>query len=466
MSSLFGRVKRKLRRMMSDGSNNNKKASVLAPDAKKILLLTNRDSDNVGDQVIEASDISLIKAAMKNLGQPENSFDVVSRAASIIPKKYVETKDEKLETARRIISQSDLVFFGGAPMFNYRYQIFYERTAKTIEIAQEYGKPVVFSAIGVEGYDEDNPKCQRLKKTLNFDIVKRITTRDDFESLQKYKENPNLFIDKVADPAVFSKWVFRNAIKPKKVGPKKVGLFIIRANAFKDNGFNFPWQEAASMWKELTLELENRGYDYEMITSGHFGDEAFIDRMIREYSAPADKCVFNINTPEELYEHMSSYDAIVSCRLHPSIIAFSMGIPSVGLVWNSKVTGFYDSIDGHDRTLEADQISAKAIMDKIEKVMEEGVTQDSEFMMSVYRNIYCGLRDSFKIDKKDEEMWSFDELIKNLPAYKKTSKKETQKKLRRKFRRIYDNYNQQFTKIEKLKKEVRTLKAQIKKEEA
>ena len=33
-----------------------------------ILLLTNRDSDNVGDQVIEASDIGLLHALMKNLG--------------------------------------------------------------------------------------------------------------------------------------------------------------------------------------------------------------------------------------------------------------------------------------------------------------------------------------------------------------------------------------------------------------
>ena len=32
-----------------------------------ILLLTNRDSDNLGDQVIEACDISLIKTVLYNL---------------------------------------------------------------------------------------------------------------------------------------------------------------------------------------------------------------------------------------------------------------------------------------------------------------------------------------------------------------------------------------------------------------
>ncbi len=39
----------------------------MAEKVWKILLLTNRDSDNVGDQVIEACDISLISAVMKNL---------------------------------------------------------------------------------------------------------------------------------------------------------------------------------------------------------------------------------------------------------------------------------------------------------------------------------------------------------------------------------------------------------------
>ncbi len=33
-----------------------------------ILLLTNVDSDNVGDQVIEACDVGLLNAVMQNLG--------------------------------------------------------------------------------------------------------------------------------------------------------------------------------------------------------------------------------------------------------------------------------------------------------------------------------------------------------------------------------------------------------------
>ena len=54
-----------------------------------ILLLTNRDSDNVGDQVIEASDIGLLHALMKNLGIDKSAYQINSRSASIVDRKSV-----------------------------------------------------------------------------------------------------------------------------------------------------------------------------------------------------------------------------------------------------------------------------------------------------------------------------------------------------------------------------------------
>ena len=55
-----------------------------------ILLLTNRDSDNIGDQVIENSDIGLLHALMRNLGFSKSEYQISSRSASIITKKYMK----------------------------------------------------------------------------------------------------------------------------------------------------------------------------------------------------------------------------------------------------------------------------------------------------------------------------------------------------------------------------------------
>ena len=49
------------------GEDKNVVQEVKESKPVTILLLTNRDSDNIGDQVIEASDIGLISAVMKNL---------------------------------------------------------------------------------------------------------------------------------------------------------------------------------------------------------------------------------------------------------------------------------------------------------------------------------------------------------------------------------------------------------------
>ncbi len=433
--------------LFGDNTKRQKKSPENAPEKiYNILLLTNRDSDNVGDQVIEACDIGLISTVMKNLGVPANEYKIMSRAASIVSQKYLETKDPLLlDNAIKTIKKCDIVIFGGAPLFNYLYQNFYERTAVTLEIAQQYGKPVIFSAIGVEGYGEDNAKCQRLKKTLNFDCVKQITTRDGYHWLEQYKENENMLIDKVSDPAVFTERIF-DSFKARSKSQNKIGIFVLRGNGFVDNKFDLTREGAAKLWVDTITELEKRGYDYELLTSGHFGDEAFLDYLIRKKGVPAKKCVFNINTPEVLVEKISSYAGIISCRLHPSIISFSLKVPAVGLIWNSKVKHFYESIGYADRLIDVNGINAQGLVDKVESAMKTGVTHNEDYLITVYNTLFNGINKSLEIKKTGAVPYSFKQLSKNLVRYAGTSPAEENEKLKRKFRRTYGKYNEMFDK--------------------
>src|SRR5699024_8995134 len=170
----------------------------------EVLLLTNRDSDNIGDQIIEASVISLIKAAAANLGLDTGDLKIRSRAASLISKRYIHTRDESLlEPARRAISRADLVIFGGAPLLNYRYQIFYLRTIRTLELAQEYGVPVLFSSIGVEPYSETDERSQTPMEALTLPVVRTVTTRDDIDSARKAVQGTGIPQARGDDAAVF-----------------------------------------------------------------------------------------------------------------------------------------------------------------------------------------------------------------------------------------------------------------------
>lgn len=411
----------------------------------KILLLTNRDSDNVGDQLIEESVISLLHGIMNNLGFSTEDYSVTSRAAGIITKKYLRTGDPKLLTgARTAISDADIIVFGGAPLFNYSYQVFYQRTIKTLELAQEYGVPVIFSSIGVEKYDATNPKVQELQKALHLSCVKQITTRDDLDSLNAYMQGTAVPTGRVSDPVVLGDLVFgKKAAKP--TATKKIGLVVTREGIFKANGIDFTEAQQREFWLETIAELKRRGYDYKLFTTGHFADEVFLDALVRAKGIPEGKAKVNVNSPEELIKEVRSCAGVIAFRLHANIASYAYDVPAVGLTWNSKVPFFYDSIGYPQRALSSESWNAVSVVDAIETAMEQGVHKDQDFLMSVYNSLFDGIKEI--VDPGSPiAAYSYAQLAENLPKYEGTTLERYREKLNKKLRRTYESYQSLATK--------------------
>lgn len=409
----------------------------------EILLLTNRDSDNLGDQIIEASDISLLKAAAENLGLDVSSVKIRSRAASLISRKYISTRDESLlEPARRAISRADIIVFGGAPLFNYKYQNFYLRTIRTLELANEYGVPVIFSSIGVEPYSATDSKSQELKRALELPVVRQITTRDDLDSVEKYLADTDVPSALVADPAVFADSVFETTMatnsEPAKSG-RTIGLVVTRAGIFKDNGIDFGEKDQREFWLAVISELSARGDDYRIFTTGHFTDEIFLDSLVRHHGVPAKKTAVTLNSPEELIAELQSCNGVIAYRLHASITSFAFGIPSVGLSWNFKVPDFYRSMGYPERAIASEDWNAPHVVSILDQAMADGVEKDENILMSVYRTLFEGLK-VVLTPETSEEPFALTELRNRLPRYAGTSRKQYQEKMRRKLRRSYGYY--------------------------
>ncbi|WP_169253039.1 polysaccharide pyruvyl transferase family protein [Brevibacterium sp. 'Marine'] len=413
-------------------------------DSFEILVLTNRDSDNVGDQIIEASVISLLKTVAVNLGLKPEKVVIRSRAASLISRKYISTLDESLlEPARRAISRADVVIFGGAPLFNYRYQTFYLRTIRTVEIAAEYDVPVLFSSIGIEPYSAENPRSQQLKKALALSVVKQITTRDDLESAKRYVEGTDISTALVSDPAVFADTVL--GIES-RVGPssetkarRRIGLVVTRAGIFKDNGIDFDEAAQRRFWLDVIADLEARGDDYHLFTTGHFTDEIFLDSLVRHHGVSGKKATVIVNSPEELVAELEQCDGVIAYRLHASITSFALGIPSIGLNWNFKVPDFYRSMGYPERALDHSDWNSKTVLLALDTAMSEGVTKDPETLMTVYRTLFAGLKGIVAPDSQAEP-FTIGKLRERMPRYQGTSRKQYQEKVRRKLRRSYEFY--------------------------
>lgn len=410
----------------------------------EILLLTNRDSDNLGDQIIEVSVISLLKAAFENLGLDSTSVTIRSRAASIISRKYMSTRDESLlEHARRAISRADVVVFGGAPLFNYRYQSFYLRTIRTLELANEYDVPVIFSSIGVEPYSATDGRSQQLKQALELPVVRQITTRDDLKSVTDYLAATDVPSALVADPAVFADSVFEKAGKRAQGGNEArgriIGLVVTRAGIFKDNGIDFSETDQRRFWLDVISELGAKGDDYRLFTTGHFTDEIFLDSLVRHHGVPVKKAAVTLNSPEELISELQNCDGVIAYRLHASITSFAYGIPSIGLSWNFKVPDFYRSMGYPERAIAANDWNAEHVVASLDRAMDEGVAKDDDILMSVYRTLFEGLK-SIVDPESDAVAYSITALRQKMPRYGGTSRKQYQEKMRRKLRRSYGFY--------------------------
>jgi polysaccharide pyruvyl transferase WcaK-like protein len=433
----------------------------------RILLLTNRDSDNVGDQIIEATAVSILRGVLKNLGMAPRECEISSRAAGIIAKKYLSTGDPKLlKDAREEIAAADVVVFGGAPIFNYSYQAFYRRTIETLELADEYGVPVLFSSIGVEPFDPTNPKSVALKEALGLPVVRQITTRDDFESLQRYVEGTDISVALVSDPAVLADVVFRHeeGLKhsisraarrvlripapvqrvrlARSVVPdrrKRIGLVVTRPGIFKDNGITFSGADQRRLWLDVRDLLTERGYDHRFFTTGHFPDEVFLDTLVRNGDVLASKATVTVNSPEELINELRGCDGVIAYRLHASIMSFAYGIPSVGLSWNFKVPSFYESIGHGERALGPDRWNAEEVVTTLEQAIAEGVTKDEAYLMSAYETLFAGLKNIIA-PNDDQAPFTYAQVREELPQYGGTTLRQYRAKMGRKLRRTYESY--------------------------
>ena len=367
----------------------------------RILLITNKGWSNIGDQVVENCNRALIRLVMENLGVED--YELTSRDASVFPKEYVKTGDASLlREGEELIRTHDMIIFGGAPMFNYRYEKFYGMTEAAIRLAGRYGKPVIFSGIGVEQYEEADEKCQFLKRALNEEsCVLQVTTRDDYDSLKHYREREDLVIGRVADPAVYC--VDLSSVERTRTGKKTVGVFVIRERAFLDNGYAFDGADYRTFLVQLRESLAAHGYRCRFLTNGYVVDEAFLRQLIDEGILPEEECECCINNPEDVYVRLEDCDAVISARLHPNIISYSFGIPAVGIVWNPKVAQFYEQIGYPERAIGTEGMTGELVCERVIDAIEHGVIHDEEFRFSIYRTLFEGIRRAKRIIDAEAE---------------------------------------------------------------
>lgn len=274
------------------------------------------------------------------------------------------------EIYKKDIIESDVIVFVGGGMLKYKYQNCYQYINYVTKMVNKINIPVYLNAVGVEGIDLKNPKCKLLKKAINRNCVKVVTTRDDIETLKKYVSNEEIIYNKVSDPAVYISKVY-NIMKNEN--SNIIGLGVCRKNLFLDNGINIDEEDLLTLWKNIIDELNNKNIKWNIYTNGLDADNEFALKFINKFNIDKSKLLIP-NSPKELVKIISNFKGVVATRLHSCIVSYSLNIPAVGLVWNSKLKMFGESIDYSERFIEKENFDSKYIVNQLLNSLNEGYT--------------------------------------------------------------------------------------------
>ena len=263
----------------------------------------------------------------------------------------------------------DAIVFAGGGFLKFRTQGLNYYVEQIMKIARKNNIPVMMNGVGIEGYSETDIRCQRLKKAINQDCFKVITTRDDIDTLKNnYIVNPNIKIAHVGDPAL---WVPECYNMKRNENPSNVvGINVIRGRVYQAYGNTLSEFELLNFYKKLVQGVEERGWDWVLFSNGMAADQKFGAMLLRALGcSDRRKILPTANNSVEFLEQIRSFNLVFGARLHACITSYALDVPVVGLIWSEKLRIFADVIGKKDSFFEENELNIDNILDAMEREM-------------------------------------------------------------------------------------------------
>lgn len=272
---------------------------------------------------------------------------------------------------RQQLSGVDAIVFAGGGFLKFRTQGLNYYVEQIVKIAEKNNIPIMMNGVGIEGYDEKDIRCQRLKRAINKPVMKVITTRDDIDTLRDlYIVNKNIKISRVGDPALWVPECY--GVSHTGKNKKKVGINVIRGRIYQSYGNTLSEEGVMNFYRLLIHELEDRGIKWKLFSNGMKADQVFGRRLLKSLGYDAKKKLLPApRNVDDFLEILDEFDVVFGARLHACITSYALNIPIVGLIWSEKLRIFAQVIDKKKHFFEEDELDVKAIVDAIEECFED-----------------------------------------------------------------------------------------------
>lgn len=255
----------------------------------------------------------------------------------------------------------DAVVFAGGQVFMDYLALFAEAFVQRFA---RKGTPMFFNACGT-GPAFSRKIRARLSAALMDPNVKLVSSRDDVALINRLYLNSGKTAVATYDPALWCAEVYGVKKDPEA---SAVGLGMMYTNSVSP-------KSAARFWVRLIREMEKRDVLWKMFVNGSGDDISFaryVHSLIPELGRSFEECFVPApQRPEELVTMISGFQSIISFRLHSHIIAASLDIPSVAMVWDQKLNFFFEKI-GHEERCCTVWESPNVVLEKLARAEREG----------------------------------------------------------------------------------------------
>lgn len=262
----------------------------------------------------------------------------------------------------------DLIIFAGGGIIEYEHYNCYLYIQIITKISEEYKIPIVYNAVGFNGsFDINDFRCRILYDSLNSKYVKNITVHEFPDKMRKFL-SANRVVPQVCDPAVWSADVFN--IKRHDAIPL-IGINVIRPEIFSEFGYNIKALDLLELYICIIDKLAKK-FKWQLFSNGYRNDYTFGKCILRKLKKKEKE--FLIEMPRNsiaFLSQLSNYRGCICARMHASICAYSLKIPTVSLSWNEKINSFYDVIGYPERCFSAADFSADKIVSGMIQALEE-----------------------------------------------------------------------------------------------
>lgn len=273
------------------------------------------------------------------------------------------------------VAEASLAIVGGGQIFSDADLNFCVKIARAARIIAAAGVPSVVYAVGVSR--NWSPRGRALFLELGETDLRFVGVRDPHSAAAWTAQVPEDVLpapEITLDPGLLAATCYG----PPPTRNGRIGLCVTAPDILAYHADRaVAGAGAGRFFADLALDLVGRGHRVALFCNGAAEDRAALKALRKPLAEAiatgAIEIVTPPETPTELAWLVSAFAAVVAHRLHACIVAYSYGLPVVGLGWDRKVESFFETIEVPDRFIGVEDCVPAAVADRVEAAITAGI---------------------------------------------------------------------------------------------